>query len=42
VSLRKEVKSGKNIQDYAKSSKALEKLISNQQSYSGKVGLGYK
>ena len=42
VSLRKEVKKGKTIQNYANSSRALEELINNQRSYNNKTDLGYK
>jgi len=40
-SLRKEVKSGKILQNYAKSSNNLDELISNQRSCSDKTGLDY-
>ena len=36
------MKKGKNVQNYAKSSRALEKLINNQRSYNDRTGLGYK
>ena len=42
VSLREEVKKGKTIQNYANSSRELEELINNQQSYNDKTGIGYK
>ena len=42
VSLRKEVKKGKTIQNYANNSRALEQLINNQRSYNDKTGIGYK
>jgi len=42
VSLCKEVKKGKNVQNYANSSRALEELINNQWSYNDKTGLSYK
>ena len=42
VSLRKEVKKGKTIQNYANGSRALEELINNQRSYNDRTGLGYK
>ena len=42
VSLRKEVKKGKIIQNYANSSRALEELINNQWSYNDRTGIGYK
>ena len=42
VSLREEVKKGKTVQNYANSSRALEELINNQQSYNEKTGIGYK
>ena len=37
-----EVKKGKNIQNYANSSRALEELINNQRSYNDRTGLDYK
>ena len=42
VSLREEVKKGKNVQNYANSSRALEELINNQRYYNDKTGIGYK
>ena len=42
ISLRKEVKKGKNVQNYAKNSRALEELINNQRYYNDKTGIGYK
>ena len=42
VSLRKQVKNGKTLQNYTNSSKALEEIINNQRSNSDKTGLGYK
>ena len=42
VSLHKEVKKGKTIQNYANSSRALEEIINNQRSYNDRTGLGYK
>ena len=42
VSLRKEVKKGKTIQNSTNNSRALEELINNQQSYNEKTGIGYK
>ena len=42
VSLHKEVKKGKTIQNYANSSRSLEELINNQRSYNEKTGIGYK
>ena len=42
VSLKKELKSGKTLQGYTNSSKSLDELMRNQQSYSDKIGLGYK
>ena len=42
VSLCEEVKKGKNIQNYANNSRALEELINNQLSYNNKTGLNYK
>ena len=42
VSLRKEVKKGKTIQNYANSPRALEELINSQRSYNERTGLGYK
>ena len=42
VSLCEEVKKGKTIQNYADSSRELEKLINNQQSCNEKIGIGYK
>ena len=42
VSLRKEVKKGKTVQNYANSSRALEELINNQRSYNDKTCIGYK
>ena len=42
VSLHKEVKKGKIVQNYANSSRALEELINNQRSYNDRTGLGYK
>ena len=42
VSLRKEVKKGKVVQNYANSSRALEELINNQRSYNVRTGLSYK
>ena len=42
VSLCKEVKKGKTIQNYANISRALEELINNQRSYNDKTGIGYK
>ena len=42
VSLREEVQKGKTIQNYANSSRALEELINNQQSYNDKTGIDYK
>ena len=42
VLLHEEVKKGKNIQNYANSSRALEELINNKQSYNEKTGISYK
>ena len=42
VSLRKEVKKGKTIQNYANSSRALEELIKNQRSYNDRTDISYK
>ena len=42
VSLRKKVKKGKIVQNYANSSRALEELINNQQYYNDRTGLSYK
>ena len=42
VSLRKEVKKGKNVQNYANNSRALEELINNQRSYNDRTDLCYK
>ena len=42
VSLCKEVKKGKTVQNYAYIPRALEKLINNQPSYNNRTGLGYK
>ena len=42
VSLRKEVKKGKIVQNYANNSRALEEIINNQWSYNGRNGLSYK
>ena len=42
VSLHKEVKKGKTIQNYANSSRALEELINNKRSYNDKTGISYK
>ena len=36
------MKKGKNIQNYANNSRALEELINNQRSYNEKTGIGYK
>ena len=42
VSLHKEVKKGKIVQNYANISRELEELINNQRSYNDRTGLGYK
>lgn len=42
VSLRKEVKNGKTLQDYANGSRTLDELINNQRSCNDKSGLDYK
>ena len=42
VSLREEVKKGKNIQNYPNSSRALEEIINNQRSYNDRTSLSYK
>ena len=42
VSLHKEVKKGKTVQNYANSSRALEELINNQRSYNDRTSLSYK
>ena len=42
VSLCKEVKKGKIVQNYANSSRALEELINNQRSYNDRTSIGYK
>ena len=42
VSLCKEVKKGKIVENYANNSRELEELINNQRSYNGKTGLGYQ
>ena len=42
VSLHKEVKKGKTIQNYANSSRALEELINNKRSYNDRTSLDYK
>ena len=42
VSLCKELKKGKNVQNYAKNSRALEELINNQRSYNDRNGIDYK
>ena len=42
VSLCKEVKKGKFVQNHAKNSRELEELINNQRSYKKKTGLSYK
>ena len=42
VSLHKEVKKGKTVQNYANNSRALEELIKNQRSYNDRTSLGYK
>ena len=42
VLLDKDVKKGKTVQNYANSSRALEKLINNQRSYNEKTGIDYK
>ena len=40
--LREEVKKGKTIQNYANTSRALEELINNQQSYNDKTRIDNK
>ena len=42
VSLRKEVKKRKNIQNYANNSRELEELINSQQYYNDRTRIGYK
>ena len=42
ISLRKEVKNGKTLQNYTNNSKNLDELINNQWSCNDKTGLGYK
>ena len=42
VSLCKEVKKGKNVQNYANNSRELEELNNNQRSYNDRTSLGYK
>ena len=42
VSLRKEMKKGKIVQNYANNSRALEELINNQRPYNDKTNIGYK
>ena len=42
VSLRKQVKNGKTLQNYTNSSKELEEIINNQRSNNDNTGLSYK
>ena len=41
VSLRKEVKKGKTVQNYANSSRALEELINNERYYNDRTDVSY-